>query len=121
MNSKLYTHLGMAGALLIPALAVAAVDIPHMFKGGDRVSASEMNQNFEAMAEAIEALEAKVEALESTGLQPPARLGEHTKPTRVIYQARTDGVIVSRAENKGYDSTSIRLDIGTTEESVENC
>jgi len=75
-HAKLYTYLGIAGALLVPAIAVAAIEIPNVFEGGDPVSASEMNENFEVMASAIEVLEHKVEALESAGLQPPVLLDE---------------------------------------------
>lgn len=116
-HSKLYTHLGIAGALLIPALAVAAVEIPNVFEGGDPVSASEMNENFEVMANAIEALEAKVETLENAGLQPPVGLLGYSAPIEdvvVIYQVHTDGIITGRAVGDGFTSTMVRFDVSTS-------
>ena len=116
-HSKLYTHLGIAGALLIPALAVAAVEIPNVFEGGNPVSASEMNDNFKAMADAIDALEAKVETLENAGLQPPVELSRYAAPAEdvvVIYQVHTDGIMASRSVGNGFTSSSIRFDVSTS-------
>src|SRR5688500_5030725 len=107
-HSKLYTHLGIAGALLVPALAVGAVEIPNLFEGGNPVSASEMNENFEAMADAIDALEAKVETLESAGLQVPIELGRYSAPAEdivVVYQVHTDGVMTASTGGNGATAT----------------
>jgi len=41
----------------MPSLVVAALELPHTFKSGEVISASEMNENFEALREKIEALE----------------------------------------------------------------
>lgn len=43
------------GALVLPAVATA-VDLPHAFAAGDPVVAAELNENFEALSSAIDAL-----------------------------------------------------------------
>src|SRR5262245_56806458 len=62
---KLYYYLGIVGALGVPALAVAAVNIPHVFHAGDEVSSSGMNENFSTLADAVNALEAQLATLEA--------------------------------------------------------
>ncbi|HEY6725928.1 MAG TPA: hypothetical protein VI197_17965 [Polyangiaceae bacterium] len=123
-QSKLYTHLGIAGALLVPALAVAAVEIPNVFEGGDPVSASQMNENFEAMADAIDALEARVEKFENGGLQPPVALKTHTGPlsdVRNVYQVHTDGVMSARGMGEGLARLTVRFDLSSTETGALDC
>src|SRR6187549_957891 len=112
-HSKVYTYLGIAGALLVPAFAVASVEIPNVFEGGNPVSASEMNENFEVMADALEALEAKVETLENAGLQAPIELDEYSAPLTdlvVTYQVHTDGVMTVGPRGAGWPSTTVRID-----------
>jgi hypothetical protein len=43
------------GALVLPAVATA-VDLPHAFQAGDPVVAAELNENFDALSSAIDAL-----------------------------------------------------------------
>lgn len=52
-----YRVQGIVLGLLMPSLVVAALELPHTFKSGEVISASEMNENFEALREKIEALE----------------------------------------------------------------
>ena len=123
-HAKLYTYLGIAGALLVPAIAVAAIEIPNVFEGGDPVSASEMNENFEVMASAIEVLEHKVEALESAGLQPPVLLDEYEAPQTdliVKYQVHTDGIMTARSMGNGYTSTTVRFSVSDDPDALEPC
>src|SRR5688572_27783903 len=123
-HSKLYTHLGIAGALLVPALAVAAVEIPNVFEGGDPVSASQMNENFQVMTDAIEALEARVEKFENAGLQAPIALNTHTGPLadlRNVYQVHTDGVMSARGMGEGLSGVTVRFDLSSTEEGALDC
>jgi hypothetical protein len=49
--------LGVAGALLLPPLAVAALEIPNTFSAGDPISASQMNDNFQTVKAKVEELE----------------------------------------------------------------
>ena len=49
--NRLVRIAGIIGALGLPSLAVA-LDVPHVFKEGDVVSAAQMNANFQALAEA---------------------------------------------------------------------
>jgi hypothetical protein len=62
--------LGVAGALALPALAVAAVELPHLFVAGDVISAAEMNANFKALTDELEALRGEVDALKEAQLEP---------------------------------------------------
>ena len=57
---KSWRWLGVAGALIVPTLAVAALQIPNTFSPGDRISASEMNENFAAVKTKVDALEAQL-------------------------------------------------------------
>ncbi len=59
-EAKSWRWLGVVGALLLPALAVAAVGIPNTFSAGDVISASEMNENFDAVKAKMDELEAKL-------------------------------------------------------------
>ena len=123
-NSKIYTYLGIAGALLVPALAVAAIDIPNVFAGGEPVSASQMNENFEAMADAIDTLETKVEALENAGLQAPIVLKHYDGPVEdlvTIYQVHSDGVVSARSMGSGLTGVTVRFDVSPTEAGARNC
>ena len=56
MNRKLGI-LGVAGALLLPALAVAAFSVPHSFSAGEVISSQQMNSNFAAIKTELEALQ----------------------------------------------------------------
>jgi len=67
---KIMRWLGVGGALLVPALAVAALNIPNTFAAGDPVSAAEMNANFDAVKAKVEELE----ALQGTSVQAPVGL-----------------------------------------------
>ena len=57
MKVKLARWLGVAGALLVPAVAVAVLDIPNTFSAGQTVSAALMNANFAAIKSKVEELE----------------------------------------------------------------
>jgi hypothetical protein len=49
MKHTPYRYLGILGALLIPAVAIAALQIPNTFHAGDPLSASALNANFAAV------------------------------------------------------------------------
>ena len=63
-RAKVYHHLGILGALALPGLAVAAVEIPNVFSAGDPVSSSAMNENFSSVGASIEALQTTVASLQ---------------------------------------------------------
>ncbi len=74
--SKTGALLGTLGALLVPAVAISALNVPHSFSSGDPISASQMNENFAAIKATVDALEAKasatdeaLQALSSTSVQ----------------------------------------------------
>jgi len=63
MKSNRWSRIsGAALALCVPALAVAAVELPHVFKAGDKLSAAEMNENFEALRAKVAELEQRLDA-----------------------------------------------------------
>ena len=53
---KLINYLSVGAALCIPALAIAALDLPFTFAEGDTLSAAEMNAKFQALADEVETL-----------------------------------------------------------------
>jgi hypothetical protein len=57
--------VGTVMAVCVPALAVAAVELPHVFHAGDKVSAGEMNENFEALRAKVAELEQRLDAEKS--------------------------------------------------------
>ena len=61
----LHTTLGLAAALIVPTLAVAALNIPHIFESGEVISSSEVNANFEAVGDETDTLEARLANLEA--------------------------------------------------------
>ena len=50
-------------ALVATAFVLMGVTIPHTFSAGDVISASEMNENFAALKQAVDTLEGSVETL----------------------------------------------------------
>ena len=59
------------GAAALPVVASASdVSIPHAFDSGNPISASEFNANFDAIADAINDNDARLEALEDAGSVP---------------------------------------------------
>ena len=57
-RSRKWRWLGAAGAAFVPALAFAALEVPHEFAAGDPIVAAEMNENFDAVQTEVNALEA---------------------------------------------------------------
>ena len=64
-KTAIYRGIGIAGALFVPALAIAAFTVPNTFVAETVISASAMNQNFDAVASELELLQARLDALES--------------------------------------------------------
>ncbi len=62
--TRIHTPLGIAGALLVPAAAIA-LTTPNIFSDGDVLTASDLNENFQAMEAEINSLRADVTALQS--------------------------------------------------------
>ncbi len=62
--SRPYKYLGIAGALLLPAGAVA-LTIPNLFSNGDVLTASALNENFAAIEGELNQLRTDVTALQA--------------------------------------------------------
>lgn len=60
-----YRYLGVVGALLVPALAVAAFNLPHGFMAGEVLTAANLNNNFNAVKQELESLQSRVTTLEN--------------------------------------------------------
>lgn len=113
---RLRSPASAALALLVPGLAVAALEIPHSFSEGSVVSAEEMNENFEALATEVNALALQVEQLSA---RPTPKLGQ----TRLVesipvgtspqFEALGDGFLNTRPGGPG--------DIGSIWTSVRLC
>ena len=65
-NRPIVRYLGVGLALLVPALAIAAFNIPHGFMSGEVLTAQSLNDNFSAVKQELESLQARVAALENT-------------------------------------------------------
>jgi len=57
--------LGAGLAVLVPALAIAAFNVPHAFQSGEVLTAQNLNDNFNAVKTELESLQARVAALEA--------------------------------------------------------
>jgi hypothetical protein len=64
-------YVGVIGAMLVPALVIAAFNIPHAFQTGEVLKADSLNTNFNAVKQELESLQARVSTLESPTLPPP--------------------------------------------------
>jgi hypothetical protein len=58
-------YVGVGLALLVPALAIAAFNVPHGFMAGEVLTAQNLNDDFNAVKQELEALQARVTALEN--------------------------------------------------------
>jgi hypothetical protein len=75
-SSRTVKTLGLAAALLVPAIAIAAFQVPHTYNAGDVLKADDLKVNFGAVSSEIdslrsrlatvEALQARVAAVESS-------------------------------------------------------
>lgn len=95
-----YRVQGIVLGLLMPSLVVAALELPHTFKSGEVISASEMNENFEALREKIEALEESQKELEEevTALRAA---GPRAIELRVSKDGSDDGIALERGRYAG--------------------
>jgi hypothetical protein len=66
MNTKTLKNIVLGFALGSFGLVALAATIPNLFKSGDVISSSAMNQNFSALGNAVTTLEGKVTALQAT-------------------------------------------------------
>ncbi|XOB98421.1 hypothetical protein ACMC9I_11070 [Deinococcota bacterium DY0809b] len=106
MTQKLkYALLGFLVAAL--GLWGRAVTIPNTFQSGDVASAAEMNQNFTALKNAVDTLEAKVAALETAKADLESKLAAVTAGSLALpsrdgalgyYQALTGGAPMAGAD-----------------------
>jgi outer membrane murein-binding lipoprotein Lpp len=64
------------GALLASlGLWVFAVTLPHTFSPGQEIKSAEMNENFQALKDAVDALEAKVDSIAAGQKAAPTKAG----------------------------------------------
>jgi hypothetical protein len=93
-SSRTVKTLGLAAALLVPAIAIASFNIPHTFVSNEVLTANDLRGNFDAVAaqittlqnrlDAVEALQAKVTALETTTNNLSATTGGLTSTTNSL-------------------------------------
>ncbi|WP_457632674.1 hypothetical protein [Oceanithermus desulfurans] len=101
-----YTLFGIFLAAL--GLWGLAVTIPNSFSSGEVVSASKMNQNFQALKAAVDQLESKVATLEANWAGLPTRQGF----PRAYVGVRVDGVIYDQFSTTGSAISVNRLSSG---------
>lgn len=61
--------MGLAAALLVPALAAAALNLPHNFMTGEVLTAAKLNDNFNAVKREVEALQTTTTQLGASPLR----------------------------------------------------
>lgn len=64
VNKMKYFFMGVFLALAGYSV-LAAVNLPHTFKAGDPIKSSEVNENFDALKQAVETLQSQVSSLSS--------------------------------------------------------
>ncbi len=70
------TKYFVLGALLATmGLWGLAVTLPHAFNSGDEIKSAEMNANFQALKNAVDALEAKLSKVSASQKAPPTKVG----------------------------------------------
>ena len=81
-----------------------AVTIPNTFSSGEVVSAAKMNQNFQALKDAVDALEAKVASLESQ----LGGLSTQRAMPRATVAVRGDGSVLNSYSTTGGTISVVR-------------
>ncbi|WP_456413802.1 hypothetical protein [Oceanithermus profundus] len=119
MKQVKYVFLGAFVVLL--GLWAVAVTVPHTFHEGDVVSSSKVNVNFQTLAEAVTALEAKLSEVQTAQKALPSSAGvlayayvDNNAPANNLYYAfnSTGGAVSVTYEATGkYTVTFENLDL----------
>ncbi|WP_456476038.1 hypothetical protein [Oceanithermus sp.] len=97
-----------------------AVTIPNSFSSGEVVSATKMNENFQALKDAVDALEAKLAAVQAGQQAPPTQTGKlayvwvtgGTADATYRFNPSGGDITVSSPATGVYDVTFAGLDLG---------
>jgi len=106
--------LGTGLALLVPALAVGALALPHKFKAGTPVSAAAMNENFSTLTDAIDSLVTSVEQLQGKKPGLPKILDasvDYAHP-KLILKTTATGMLYARPVGSASNSLGVSLWVG---------
>jgi hypothetical protein len=100
--------------LLVPALAVGALALPHTFKAGTPVSASAMNENFGELADAIDSLVLSVEQLQGKkpGLPKTLTFSVDYAHPNLILKTTSSGMLYARPVGSGNSYLGVSLWVG---------
>lgn len=112
--SRAWNWLGVGIALLVPALAVGALTLPHTFKAGTPVSASAMNENFRKLAEAIDSMALSLEQLQQKKPALPKSLAfsvNYANP-KLVLKTTASGMLYARPVGSGNSSLGVLLWVG---------
>jgi len=71
MKKKLFNYSLVAGAILIASTAFGQTQVPNTFQSGSPALASEVNENFDALAQAVQVLESTAPVPGPVGPQGP--------------------------------------------------
>ncbi len=69
-------YLVLGAVLASVGLWALAVTLPHTFSPGDEIKSAEMNANFQALKDAVDALETKLSAVEAAQKALPSKTGQ---------------------------------------------
>jgi hypothetical protein len=83
-RSRTVKILGLAAALLVPALAIAAFQVPHTYNPGDVLKADDLKVNFNALSSEIDSLRARLAAVESSTMALSTTTGTLTTTTNTL-------------------------------------
>ena len=108
-----YVFLG--AFLVLLGLWAVAVTVPNAFQEGDVVSSSKVNENFQALADAVSALEAKLSEVAAAQKALPSQSG-----LLAYLRVTDDGTPVAPFNPSGGDVTVNKTGDGTYEVTFEN-
>ena len=101
-------------ALLVPAVAIGALTLPHTFKAGSPVSAAAMNENFAKLAEAVDGLTASIGTVDAKqpGIPKSANFQVVYAQPKLILKAAATGILYARPVGSGNSYLGVSLTVG---------
>lgn len=106
--------MGVGLALLMPAVGVAALSLPNVFKAGAPVSAAEMNANFDAVSKSVTTLEAKKPGLPKGMPQ----ILTYDAPA-FVFKTSATGTLYAKPGSTGFGTMGVQMTVGDMQDPVD--